>query len=96
MSEPEHDHPFWAVSPGLIVTVLAPVVPVHLNEPAQLPPTCVLIEAHAPVPDRVGAEPPAIMLPKNFVPEGDILATLSAAIDEELTVWLELPVLGMT
>ena len=55
-----HTHPSGAVSPKVIVTVAAPVVPVHLNEPAQEPPPTLVTVAHAPVPVTPTAAPVAV------------------------------------
>jgi len=59
-SELEQDQPFGAVVPGVIVTVLAPVLAVHLNDPDHAPPVCALMVPHDPVPESPAAEPPAI------------------------------------
>src|SRR5436190_20371831 len=55
-----HTHPRGATSPKVIVTVAAPVVPVHLNEPAQEPPPTLVTVAHAPVPVPPTAAPVAV------------------------------------
>src|SRR6266850_591249 len=55
-----HTHPSGADSPKLIVTVAAPVVPVHLNEPAQEPPPTLVTVAHAPVPVTPAVVPPDV------------------------------------
>ena len=53
----EQYHPFFAVYPGVTMNVEGPVGPVHFACPDQGPPSCVVIVAHAPVPDRVAALP---------------------------------------
>lgn len=59
--------PFVAMFDGqVIVTVAAPVVPVHLKVPAHAP-TCVVIVAQAPVPVSTGGTPPARIGGKGWV-----------------------------
>ena len=64
-----HTHPRGATSPKVIVTVAAPVVPVHLNEPAQEPPTTLATVAHAPVPLTPAVVPPDVGMPITALPD---------------------------
>jgi len=65
----EQARPFGAVNPGVIVSVLAPVVPVQVIWPLQEPPFCVEVVAQAPVPDNPAAGPPATKLLLAATPE---------------------------
>ena len=56
----KHTHPSGEETPKVSVTVAAPVVPEHLNVPAQEPPPICVIVAHAPVPVTPAAAPVAV------------------------------------
>jgi hypothetical protein len=74
----EQDQPLGAVVPGVIVIVLAAVLLVHLNVPAQVPPTIVVTVEHAPVPVTDETVPPATMGVENVHTAETVQAALLA------------------